>query len=261
MNRFGSSFVHNKSVTAFGKIGYLVYGNPFIGGFIRFLHFKKNLFPLECKNILDAGCGSGDYAFYLAKKFPSVNIIACDIDKKVVSECSIMLSLIKLKNIKFLQCNLLDLKTKNQYDLVYAIDVLEHIQKNCLALENMCRALKKGGYLYLHLPNKKKEVSFFSPQQFKEYNAFESKEHIGKSYSLEELAGLLKKRQLKIIKKGKTFGFWGALGWECNQLLKEKRIIYLNAILIPMFKLFGYIDTLFPIKKGNGMFILAQKIS
>ena len=37
--------------------------------------------------------------------------------------------MIKLNNILFTKCDLTKLKAKNKYDLVYSIDVLEHIPK------------------------------------------------------------------------------------------------------------------------------------
>lgn len=66
----------------FGRFGEKIVGSPFIGQFIRFLHFKKAIKPLRFKSVLDVGCGSGDYAFYLAKKYPEVKIEACDISIK-----------------------------------------------------------------------------------------------------------------------------------------------------------------------------------
>ena len=69
--------------------------------------YKKYLFNLKKKNILDLGCGIGEFFFYLkkydSKFFNNNNFFGIDVDSKNISLAKNLQKKKKIKNIKFLK--------------------------------------------------------------------------------------------------------------------------------------------------------------
>src|SRR5258708_2424752 len=68
----------------FQKILWTIRGDFHIGRWIRYFQLKKVLkdFPITPARILDAGCGTGQTAFFLERRFPNALIEAVDISLK-----------------------------------------------------------------------------------------------------------------------------------------------------------------------------------
>jgi SAM-dependent methyltransferase len=102
----------------------------------------KELRDKEKIYILEAGCGSLSKITVKQTK----HITGIDISEKQL-ERNRMLDM-KIKG---------DLHThnlgSNQYDLIVCWDVLEHLEKPGMALDNMVKSLKPGGILLIKLPN------------------------------------------------------------------------------------------------------------
>lgn len=223
-----------------------------IGPYIRGLYWEKYLqkIPIEeFEKVLDAGCGTGDYARKLAIKYPHLIVNAYDI--KVYETWDD-----KPNNVFFKQKNLLDLKEYSFYDLCYSIDVLEHISKNYKVMFNLYRALKAGGYLFLHIPNKLQR-RILSKKFFIEHESWGKKEHIGEMYSVRELRKILIAVGFEIIASRETFGFFGRLAWEIDIIVHKK--IILKILVMPFLKILSYLDLFFELEEGNGMIIIAKK--
>ncbi|MEE8422931.1 MAG: methyltransferase domain-containing protein, partial [Thermodesulfobacteriota bacterium] len=159
-------------------------------------------------------------------------------------------------NIVFKEKDLLNLNEKVKYDLVYSIDVLEHIPGNKKVIENIFGALKKGGIFYLAMPwdeaNSRLLPAFF----FKDSDAWADKEHIGEQYSLNELTDLMKKIGFKILEARYTFGIWGKLAWEM-----EKVFTFLGptgSIFKPFLKMLGHLD-IYKRNKEGALLVIAKR--
>lgn len=152
MPRFGKyQWYTSKDLQSLGKFGKLyasLVGYTQIGGYGRSLWFRKilRMKNISFENALDAGCGRGEYVFYLAERFPNAHITGVDYDPENISEC------LKVKNIKgfancsFKQLDLRELDAEEKYDFIYSIDVLEHIAENKEVLYRFYRALQPGGF-------------------------------------------------------------------------------------------------------------------
>ena len=100
--------------------------------------------------ILDIGCGTGFFLYYLKKKGYK-NYLGIDISRSQIEFCKANVT-DKVQLIDAFEF----LKEKNEeYSLIMASDLIEHIPKNkvILFLELVHKALEKGGYLLLRCPN------------------------------------------------------------------------------------------------------------
>jgi SAM-dependent methyltransferase len=222
-----------------------------IGVYVRTLYFWKSIKKLPVKNftyVLDAGGGDGNYARELAKKYPHLTINAYDIKKRESWNAH-------PKNVNFKRRDLLKLEEENYYDFCLSIDVLEHIPENRKVLDNIYKALKNGGYFYIHMP-RKDEKRIFPERFFREFDNWAKEEHIGELYKLEGLKDIMSSIGFEIIEARETFGFFGSFAWEIDRI--TDKLVFLKIGLMPLLKFFAHFDVKFS-RKGGGILILAKK--
>ncbi len=111
--------------------------------------YYKLLGPV--RTVLDLGCGRGDLG--RLKPDPAIEVYGVDSDPGVVSAAS-----------RFERVQTLDLEQKKLpfddgfFDAVFAKDILEHLPKPWLLLEEARRVLKPGGRLLASVPMAKPRV-------------------------------------------------------------------------------------------------------
>jgi 2-polyprenyl-3-methyl-5-hydroxy-6-metoxy-1,4-benzoquinol methylase len=239
------------------KIYIRIFGIPEVGFQIRGMYFKNTLqkYSLKPKNILDAGCGIGAYSFYLAKNFPKVKIDGEELDKNKINFCKTFARELDLKNLNFFYGNLTKENTrrKKNYDLIINIDVLEHVKEYKKTLKTFYNSLKKGGYLYIHVPQPNQE------RIFKSLKKWEHEDHAHEGFKIIKFNKELKGMGFKIIDLRETFGFFGKLAWELNHILLAKSFVT-AAAFYPFLFLIAKLDLFVENKKGLGFLLLAQKI-
>src|SRR3989344_276645 len=120
--------------------------------------------------ILDAGTGTGLVALYLAKRFPDSEIIATDIDTRMLLELKRLLREERAKNVSFFQNDLnnpfeiralCEVKTnilqENSFDAIFVSAALEHVDVP-KTIPQIANLLKPGG-TFLNLGMKKGAAS------------------------------------------------------------------------------------------------------
>lgn len=188
--------------------------------------FKRTLLENKFKTALEVGCGDG-YFSNIAQKYCR-EIIVTDIKKSIAP------LVLKNNNIKFIIADGTNLPFPDEkFDLVYSFDVLEHIKKDRLFIEENLRVLKKGGILIIVTPNKNRlvnKIKLFLGKGTK-YPLYLGRDYEGKEvihireYTRKELLSLIKKtkyniNQCQII--GCYFGISGNLGFEnCPKILEN----------------------------------------
>lgn len=274
MRRFGGATLF-RSPSTFQKLKFFLFGYEFIGAHIRLGHFKKALAALKKEinknqnndgkkeySVLDAGCGAGDFSFYLAERNPSWNIFSYDIKESILQENKEIQRKMKIKNITFSCSDLLQLSEKDNYDFIFSIGTLIYFSKKETEhiLLNITKTLKKGGYLYLDLPQEDfLEIQFIPQYFYPEFYAALKKENSGDLYSFNDIKGILVNMGYTIIFSNKSFSYPGKLAWELDNGLKEKQLFRLRYFFLPFLKTLAGLDGITKHKKGCCFVILARK--
>lgn len=257
-----------------GSESYYSYKNKFIRTFIRIFgplginakirsgHVIRNIQKLRYSpgnslKILDVGCGVAYIDFWFAKHYQTWSILGIDIDEKAVSKaCNIKNSLFQ-KNLDFKLISINDLELVNEFDLVYSMDVLEHIYNDTGALKRIHGALKEDGLLILHLPLRYNLNKRILPG----FSDFSTIDHVRPEYTMDEIFGKLLTTDFYIQESYYSYSNWGELAFELNYLnWKKPKVRLLFAFLFHFLSnIFGFIDIQKNSKSGNGLVIISKK--
>lgn len=103
--------------------------------------------PNQIKNILDLGCGDGQWSLALAKKAGVKQIYGIEIIDEQIKKAK--------KNIKVIKSDLnADFPFEdNSFDLIHANQVIEHIADLDHFVKEIYRVLRKGGYAIISTEN------------------------------------------------------------------------------------------------------------
>lgn len=224
------------------------------GQMIRSLHLRKSIKSLNPHNsmILDAGCDTGRDAIYFGAKYPNAKIVGIDISDTAIAEANERLASARLENVTFCKSDIFQVDWINKFDIVYSIEVLEHVKdyKKCIAIFN--RVLKPSGKLVIHVPCLRQR------RHLARFNHISFPDHVRKGFEPQELAKALKENGFNIIRTRYTFGLFGSLAWEIFEILRKrklaKRFLFLSVLTL------AFLDTLI-VNKGNGLLMVATKVN
>ncbi len=134
-------------------------GTAFTPGFNRRLNKILEKVDLENKKIMDQGCGEGVWMYEFAKFTKPTNVYGCDIDKDSVSKFQEYsknvneVDQIPKENIKICAAENLTFND-DFFDIVFSNEVLEHVDDDQKAVNEVHRVLKKGGKFIIFTPNR-----------------------------------------------------------------------------------------------------------
>jgi len=168
-------------------------------------------------NILEVGSGLGNISDYFINNEDS--IFLSDIRD---SYCNVLRekfhhnpNVLGVQNIDLVASNFDQVYTQhiNQFDTVFALNVIEHIEDDYLAIANCKKLLKKGGTLIILVP----------AYQIL-YNQFDKELFHHKRYLKKEMIQLFQDNELA-IKKSFYFNALGIAGWFVSGKLAKNKII------------------------------------
>ena len=209
----------------------------------------KLLKNIKSKTILDAGCGYCIYSLMTAER--GNKVYAMDIDKDRIKRIEkmleedrelgkkIILKVGSIANIPF---------KEGVFDAIICSEVIEHIDEDKKAFEELSRVLKKDGILVLSLPSK-------SDNNLDTYKKFG---HKRAGYSVEDVGRIGERFGLKIEK---VYSYEHALGsFLFNTFNKLNNKIVIGALFY-IFFFFYLIDFALKIGQENGNIFLLRKIN
>src|SRR3990167_2332240 len=132
------------------------------------------------EKILDIGCGAGTLSLYYASK-----------DHNVLG----------MKKVKFQQADFPNKIPKEKFDFVIFSEVLEHLEDDQLALDQINNTLYPGGIMFLSTPSIKAPLHRLNLTK-----KFDKELGHLRRYSIEELSRLINKSGFRILEVKKSEG-------------------------------------------------------
>lgn len=190
--------------------------------------YEKIFKKYNCKNIIEAGSGSGFTSLMIAKNNPDMNFTLVDLSVEAIEYINLLITYFNLKNIKVIKQDIFnkDFLFGQQFDAVYNLGVIEHYHKGdrLRLIKNMSRLIRDGGLILITYPN------LLSPELIYKM----SKEGKG---SENYLNFKILKKEISLLKNLTIEGFYPAPFW-CPSFI-QKEFLY-------KFSLFFKIQLLLP---------------
>jgi SAM-dependent methyltransferase len=224
------------------KLGRIVKKSPFLRKifykllglmFLREWYVKRKIKELyrnkPPKDILDAGCGFGQYSYFMAKKFPASNLLAVDVKTDYLADCKYFFRKSSLLNSDFQYADLTDINYDNEFDIILSVDVMEHIRDDVGVFKRFYRSLKTGGRVLINTPSNLGGSDAHSDED----ESFIG-EHVRLGYSREDITTKLEQAGFKIESFDYTYGKWGKLYWKLGikypMLILNKSLLFFIAL-------------------------------
>ena len=96
-------------------------------------------FP-KAGNFFEIGCGTGFVLSGIWREFPQIKLFGSDIFTEGLAYAKE-----RVIEATFFQMDARNIPFENEFDVIGAFDVLEHIEEDEIALSNIFRAVKSGG--------------------------------------------------------------------------------------------------------------------
>jgi 2-polyprenyl-3-methyl-5-hydroxy-6-metoxy-1,4-benzoquinol methylase len=212
------------------------------------------------KRVLDAGCGpEAQLVAMLAGRYPTCMFSGVDLHLSQEGRRRDR----HPENLSIFEADLTSLNEEERYDLVYAIDVLEHIEDCEGLLDRLSKAVPPGGLLFIHTPSLDERV-WFAASRSEAHNAFREHrtgdDHVHTGFSVTQLTNALERRSFSVVQVTSTFG--GVVAWlkEVFSLGERRGIKGIGLLLLSPVLLGLLFELIFPPTRGNGTMILGRKM-
>ena len=232
----------------------------------QILHYGKQFDKKNSRgkwNLLDAGCGFGQYDRFVLSKFRNVSVTAVDVKHQYLDDSSHYFKKgVETGRIRFNKVDLLNPGLDRDFDMVICIDVLEHIEDDVKVIGNIQQVLKPGGVFIMHSP------SHYSEEDADEDESFVG-EHARAGYSKEDITQKLQKAGLEVSEVHYTYGFWGHKAWILSVkwpmiwfnklgLAAIVPLLLYYPVVMPFCLIMNAADLFTKNEKGNGIYAVAK---
>lgn len=219
----------------------------------------------EPVTVIDFGSGEGQYIVPFAKEFTNSTFIGADIHQPSVA----LMDLFAIPNLSGKMLNLESEQMNDCADAALCVGVLQYIDEDQRALENMYRSLRKNGKLLLYVPVNGKILTRLYQFVFESFEQYESMNNRKRVYTVKEILQKVENVGFIVSKKLYTYGTAGKLSHELlnsfttvivsgNYLLK---IIAGSCLILfyPIILLLMMIDFFSRKSNGNGLLLILEK--
>ena len=246
---FGEQRLALRDVSAAERLLFQTMGLVDPAHYLHSRYFRRALAQwedLHPRAILDAGCGRGDYSFYLARRFPDAQVYGVDIDEARVERNRRMGAELGLDNVSFQVADLVTVRFPTAFDLIISIDVLDHIPEQEKALRNLANQLTPEGRVFFHIPTLRERPVPFS-RALAGCHRWAEREHVADERSAAEFLDLMRRTGYVVSRSRRTFGYYtGELATSLFNMPYEntRRNKVLQAMLSPVCRVLALADGL-----------------
>ncbi|HHE37527.1 MAG TPA: class I SAM-dependent methyltransferase [Candidatus Cloacimonetes bacterium] len=217
----------------------------------------RKYFPIRFPvHFYDAGAGFGQYSYFILKNWKKANVLAVDLKTDYMDSFSNYAQQKGWQNFSCQQADLVDYVPEKKFDLIIAIDILEHIEDDLQVLQNFHKVLNKKGKLIIS-----------SPSNFDESAKF-TEEHVRPGYSKEEIISKLENVGFKIVSFEYSYGKFGQIYWKLclkfplSLASRNKLFVLLlpfyYLIFYPLSFIFMVLDFYWKNRIGTGIVVVAE---
>lgn len=113
---------------------------------------SKRIIP-NAENLLDIGCGAGNYSLMMLSKIPNLNCTLVDLSKPMLDKAFERISKYTNRKVDILQGDIREVKLiENHFEIIFAGAVLHHLRDDFdweTTFEKLFKLLKPGGCLMI----------------------------------------------------------------------------------------------------------------
>lgn len=223
---------------------------------------------LDVSKVWDAGCGDGQYSFFVLNQ-SNAHLVASDVNQGWVSFLNEYWQ--RKRHSHRAQAVTEEIEDANYngvFDAVLCISVLPYVRDVNQSLDKMRKSLKTGGKLYLYCP-----VNFYIESQlyrkmFESYQNSENSASFRRVFSSSELRDLVEMNGFKIVEQHFAYGKWGRYGheiWSIISMWLGSSNVFLQAwgflLMWPaafVVKILQWIDFQQKLDDGNGVLLVLK---
>lgn len=175
-----------------------------VGRRVRFRHLRRAVAVAHPVSILDAGCGSGQHTWWLARRFPEASVLSIDSDEAGVRETARRLR--RRSDAEARVAIIGGVGLHRRFDLVVCTDVLEHLVDDEAGLTWLVEHLEPGGTLVLHVPalHQPHPLTSIEDKMLAEVDAARGP-HFREGYGVDNLAARVECLGLEVLQASSTF--------------------------------------------------------
>ncbi|HNW99922.1 MAG TPA: methyltransferase domain-containing protein [Candidatus Cloacimonadota bacterium] len=217
---------------------------------------KKYFPPSFPIRFYDAGAGFGQYSYFILKHWNQARVLAVDLKTDYMDSFKVYAEDRGWEQFKCRQADLQDYVPKGKYDLILAVDILEHIEDDVQVMKNFREALSTGGKLIISSPSNLDKAAEFT------------EEHVRAGYSKADIISKLESAGFKIVSFEYSYGFWGHLYWLLAlktpmNILKKSMLLFpllipYYLVTYPLSHVFMHLDMKAGNTKGTGIIVVAE---
>jgi 2-polyprenyl-3-methyl-5-hydroxy-6-metoxy-1,4-benzoquinol methylase len=220
--------------------------------FTRALAALKGL-PKDARvRVLDAGCGDGLFANLLARRRPEWEVVGVDVNNELLERARMRAAVSGIENATFRHADLTACLGDAEFDAVAAIQCLEEIEADDLALLALVRALKPGGVFVAQVPERDWRPVLPGAAPIWRHE-------VRHGYRRDELVALLERTGLRRVKTRPADHGLVRLAQELTDALKRKTI-GIRAVVYPALRTATAVELLgLRIGKPRSIFLTATR--
>jgi len=218
---------------------------------------RNKFFVHDDIRFYDAGAGFCQYSDFVLKNWKKSDVFALDLKRDFLSSYAEYARGKYPHRFDWVTEDLVTFTPDQKFNLIAAIDILEHIENDRQVLKNFYNCLEPGGTLVISTPSDLDEAARFT------------EEHVRPGYAPDDIKSKLIEAGFHISSFKYSYGKWGKMSWKLAMkyplmLLEKSKASFL---LLPFYYLVAYPLIYFLMKKdiatdnpyGNGLIITADK--